>query len=166
MSAYNYVMQSPIHETLAYLDRILDEILLTRGSARNVALSFAIGTFVALLPTLGFGFFFCLLLLILIPRLHKPGMLSAFIVWNPLVQIPLYTLSIYIGTLLFSDLPVMGFEVTFMDHVYNFTRRVLIGNVIVTSVVACISYMVVYILIRAYKNRPLFPDENDATSDS
>lgn len=123
-----------------------------------VAFSFALGTFLALLPTLGFAPFLGLLLLVLVPALHKPALLTAFVVWNPLVQIPLYTLSIAIGSALFSGMPIVSFDIAFLDHVYNLTRRVLVGNLIVTSTLSVVSYFTIFVLIRCAKGRPVFMD--------
>lgn len=128
----------------------------TDGSAEIVARSFAIGTFIALLPTVGLGFFFTLLLLVYFTSLHKPAALSAFVVWNPLVQVPLYALSAIIGGLIFSGMPVVSYDFAFLDHVVNFTRRVFIGNLIVTTTLTIISYLAVFIAIRRLKHKPVF----------
>ncbi len=140
-----------------YVQRIIKDILETDGSAEIVARSFAIGTFVALLPTFGFGFMAAVGLVLVVPVLHKPSVLGAFVVWNPLVQIPLYSLSIWIGTLLFSGLPVVSVDVVFLDHIYNFTRRVFIGNIIVTTTLTIVSYLTIFTLIRRAKGKPLLP---------
>lgn len=149
-------MKQRIQGSRAYIKRTVDEILTTDGSARMVALSFALGTFLALLPTFGFAVFIGMLLLIAFPRLHKPGLLMAFVLWNPIMQIPLYSLSILIGSHLFSGMPIMSFDFALLDHVYNITRRVLIGNLIVTTVVSLISYCVVFTAIRKAKGRSVF----------
>lgn len=140
----------------AYVKNILEEILQTDGSARVVAFSFALGSFIALLPTFGFGPFVGLTLLLLFPKLHKPALLFAFVVWNPIVQVPLYSLSIIIGSYLFSGMPVVSFDFSLLDHAYNLTRRVLVGNVIVSTSLTLISYAFIFILIRTLKGRPVF----------
>lgn len=73
-------MYPRLQTTRAYIANIRTEILTTDGSARMVAFSFMLGSFLALLPTLGFGVFFGMILLILFPRLHKPGLLAAFMI--------------------------------------------------------------------------------------
>lgn len=141
--------------TLTYLEKIVADVLHTDGSAKRVALSFAIGTFIALLPTFGIGVFVGLLFLLLFPYLHKPALLSAFVVWNPFVQIPLYSLGIAIGAYLYSGMPVVTYDFVLLDQVIALTRRVLIGNLIVTSTLTLLSYAAIFILIRKMKHRPL-----------
>lgn len=139
-----------------YINHVTDEIMKTEGSAAVVASSFTVGTFFALLPTFGLGIFLALLVLIIFPNLHKPSTLLAFVVWNPLVQIPLYTLSIAIGAFLFSGMPVVSFDFVWIDHVYNVTRRVLVGNLIVTASLSVISYCTIFVIIRKLKGRKIF----------
>lgn len=143
----------------SFIERTIEEILQTDGSAAAVASSFALGTLIALLPTIGFGIFLALLLLIVFPSLHKPGLLLAFVVWNPLVQIPLYSFNLALGSVLFSGMPVMSFDIVFLDHAYNLTRRLLIANLIVSSTLAVFSYIIVFATIRRMKGRPVFTNQ-------
>ena len=141
--------------SIHYLKGLVAEVMETDGSAQVVAFSFALGSFIALLPTFGIGVFIALLLLILFPFLHKPGLLVAFVIWNPLVQIPLYSIGIGIGALLFSGLPVVSLDVTLWDQVVSLTRRVFVGSLIVSSTLSVLSYCLVFILIKKLKGKPI-----------
>ncbi len=140
-----------------HLKAALQRIKNTEGSADRVARSFAVGSFFALLPTFGFGIVFAGLTLLLLNSLNRTAVIAAFVVWNPIVQIPLYLLSFQIGASLFAGAPVLAYNVELLNHVVSLTRRLLVGNLIITTILTSLSYLTVFVLIRTYKRKPIFP---------
>lgn len=141
----------------AHVYRAVYAIRHTNGSADRIARSFAIGTFIALLPTFGFGIAVAGMLFILFSTLHRPAVIAAFAVWNPLIQIPLYVLALEIGTVLYGTAPVITYNIEFLNQAITITRRVLVGNLIITTCITIIAYLAVYMAIRKFKHKPLFP---------
>lgn len=143
----------------SHINKAVHAIRNTDGSADLIARSFSIGTFIALLPTFGFGIVIAGLLLLFFASLNRPAIIAAFAVWNPLVQIPLYILSFEIGIILYGNAPVVAYDIEFLNQVFTITQRVLIGNFIITSCITMISYLTVFFAIRIFKHKPLLPWE-------
>lgn len=116
------------------------ELLLGDLTPQSLALGLAIGTFIALLPTFGFGVFMALLLIFIFPHINRPAVLVAFLIWNPLTQIPIYALSFQLGSILFAGVPVVQYDFEMLNQIYSFTRRFLVAHVLITSVITTIIY--------------------------
>ncbi|MEZ4200580.1 MAG: DUF2062 domain-containing protein [Candidatus Paceibacterota bacterium] len=129
---------------LSTVTRWYQELRTHSSDPSSIAFGFAFGTFVSLLPTFGFGAFLVLVALTFLPSVNKPAAIIALAVWNPFVQIPLYALSFEIGSYLFATAPVITFDVAVLNHVYTFTRRFLVGHMIVTVSMTTVSYILVY----------------------
>jgi uncharacterized protein len=129
------------------------EVLKVKTSPHEIALGFAVGTFVSVLPTPGLSILLAFLITLIFPKLSKLSLVGALIVWNPLVSSPLYYLSYRIGAWIIGGEPVIRFDVVFWDHVYNLTRRYLVGGTIVAFFSAIASYFVVRILAKIYYSR-------------
>ena len=124
----------------------VDGITKIQTSPNLIALSFAVGTFMAILPTPGLSIILGLIILLVFPRLSKLAMLAAFVVWNPLVTAPFYLLSYKIGGLLFGSEPLVKYNIVILNQAYNFSRRFLVGNLILALSISGACYMLVRIL--------------------
>jgi hypothetical protein len=62
-------------------------------------------------------------------------------------------LSFKIGELLFEDVAVVKYKFEILNQVYSFSRRFLVGNVILAVVISVASYVVVKILVEVYRKR-------------
>lgn len=133
------------------LRKHLDDILAIKTTPHEIALGFAIGTAIAVLPTLGLGFLIGFLIMLVYKNISKISMLIAFAFWNPLILIPLTGLSYYIGDLILSDRPVVSFQIEFLNQLFLYTRRYLLGNIILTIVLTSLSYIGVYYFAKIYK---------------
>jgi uncharacterized protein len=129
------------------------EVLKIKKSPSSIAGGFAIGTFLAILPTFGFGILIGFFILLIFKRVSKISMLIAFVVWNPLILISLYGISYYIGDLIFGELQLVEYELTFLEQIYRYSRRLLVGSVVVSIVVSFVSYWVIYWVSREYQKR-------------
>jgi uncharacterized protein len=127
-----------------------EEVLKIKTSSREIALGFAIGTLIAILPTFGFGIFIGLLVIFLFKKVSKIALLGAFVVWNPLVLALLYVPSYYLGDLIVGELPTRTFRFEFVSQVYVLTRRYLVGNFVLAVVLSVVSYFVVLKLVEKY----------------
>lgn len=124
-----------------------------KTSPHSIALGFAVGTFVAILPTPGVNIIIGLFLLTMIRSMNKISLLASFVVWNYFVTVPLYTLAFTIGDMLFVNLSVVAVDIGFWDFVYHFTRRFLVGNIIVAASFSLISYGVVRLVSEIVQRR-------------
>lgn len=125
-----------------------DDLLLGQFTSHSIALGLAIGTFIALLPSFGFSALIAFFLIFIFPKINRPAIFFALIVWNPIVQIPIYALSIHLGAILFAGMPVVAYDIEILNQLYSFTRRFLIAHMIITLVLTCSVYAIARYTLR------------------
>jgi uncharacterized protein len=136
------------------------EVIRTKTSPHSIALGFAIGSFIGLLPTPGLNIILGIIVLLLFEKINKISLFAGILIWNPLTSIPIYLLSYKIGDFLFGKSVVVMYELNIFQHIYFFARRFLIGNFILAASIALISYFLVKLFFTAYyKNQSA---QNDA----
>lgn len=129
------------------------DIFIGEVTTQNVATGAALGTFVALIPSFGFSAFLGLGLVFIFPKINKPAVFLAIAILNPVVQIPIYAVSYMIGTELFGSMPVVKYNFEMLNQVYTFTRRFLVGHMILTSILTVIVYVITFVTMqRILKN--------------
>src|SRR5690606_31228748 len=120
----------PLHAKLRNrLYRFLVSLSNPTISNKQLALGFALGTFIAVLPTPGFGVLIGIFLVFLFKRINKYTMLFSFAVWNPLFLTPIYLLSYKIGSWLFNPEINTGQEAqSFLSQALVYCKTYLFGN--------------------------------------
>ncbi|MBU0760635.1 MAG: DUF2062 domain-containing protein [Nanoarchaeota archaeon] len=129
------------------------EVLEIKTAPKEIAAGFALGTFLAILPTFGFGVLIGLLVILIFKRVSKISMIVAFAIWNPLVLIPIAALSYKIGDIILSEVPRYSFKIEVINQVYVYSRRFILGNIIVATTFTIISYFVVYFSVNRYQKK-------------
>ncbi|CAN5425216.1 hypothetical protein BH23BAC1_BH23BAC1_35410 [soil metagenome] len=137
------------------LKRFLVEISSSKISTHNLAFGFALGTFIAILPTPGFGILLGILLIYFFKKINATSILFPFAVWNPLLLAPLYILSYKIGDLLFHAKTTVEAEYAYLSKILYFCQTYLVGNVIVAVVFSLLSYFIVFHFTELFKLRKL-----------
>ena len=79
---------------MEYLRQKLKEIAQIKDTPEAIALGFALGTFLAALPTPGFSIAVGIVTVAFWLRPSKLSMMVAFAIWNPLVLSPFYASSL------------------------------------------------------------------------
>lgn len=136
-------------EILKHFGRIAQ----VKHSPHEIALGFALGTMLAILPTFGFGIFIGLFILVIYRKISRITLLGSFLVWNPFIIGPLYAASLQLGTIIFGTNPVLFFNVEVFNHVLNYTRRFIVGNLILSTTISLLSYGAVYFIAYKCKKR-------------
>ena len=131
----------------------LSEVIRIKTNPHSIALGFAIGTFIAILPTLGFGVFIALVVALLYSRVNKISMFGSFLVWNPLLLFPLYALSYKLGNIFYSGFPMAEAESAVITSVYNISREFFLGNFVLSSFIAILSYFIIKKAAKVYRER-------------
>lgn len=129
------------------------EALKAKNSDHEVALGFAIGTFLEiffLIP--GLGLLISILVLLMYSRLSKYALLLALLFWNILFIAPLYILSYHVSNLIFDVSPSVDLD-AFSSNVLLLSRRFLVGHLIVSSVFSIIIYFIAKWIIKTYRKR-------------
>lgn len=125
----------------------------TNASPSSIALGFAIGTLIAILPTPGFGIFIGFFLAILFKNINKLGVIVAFSIWNPLILIPTYWICYLLGDIVFTPDPRLHFNYELANQIYHHSGKFLIGNFFIAISTSLISYYTIFYLISLRKER-------------
>ncbi len=131
------------------------EIIEIKTTPHEIALGFAVGTGIAILPTFGLGVFIGVLILLIFERISKVSMFIAFAIWNPIVLIPMAGLSYGIGDFILTKEPIIKFQIEFLNQIFVYTRRYFVGNLILTATLSTLSYGLVYFLVKKYKKKEI-----------
>jgi uncharacterized protein (DUF2062 family) len=123
------------------------QLLLGDFTPHDIALGLAIGTLVTLLPTFGFSALLALLLIFIFPTINRPAIFISLIVWNPLVQIPVYAASFQLGSHLFADATLVKYDIEVLNQLYSFTRRFLIAHLIIVSSITLVTYFATWTIL-------------------
>lgn len=140
-----------------------EEISKSEQSLHSIALGFAVGTFIAITPSLGLDLLIGLLVVLIFKNLNKFSVFGAMIVWNPLTLIPIHYLSFKIGDLLFGGsnflnynvYALSNFYVYMLSNFYEFSKRYLIGNLILAVFFSVLGYFVSIAVVKWYRKRSL-----------
>ena len=119
------------------------ELVQTNASPQSIALAFAIGTFISVLPTPGLNLVLATLLASLFKQLNRTGLLAAIAVWNAFIVAPIYVLSHKVG----ASLPLLS------NH--NLAIGFLVGNMLLALVITAVSYLIVQLSIGRYQTRKI-----------
>lgn len=138
------------------IKRFLVEITTSKVSTHNLAFGFALGTFIAILPTPGFGILISIFLIYSFKKINATSILFPFAVWNPLVLAPLYILSYKIGDLIFAAKVTIENDYSYFYKVIHFCQTYLVGNVIIAILFSIISYFVIFKVAEIFKLKKNF----------
>lgn len=111
-----------------------------RSSDHEIALGFSLGTFISVLPTPGFNILLGVAAIAIYPRMNRLALFAAMAIYNPIVMIPFYWASYELGAFALATLPVVSYDIVIADQVYEFTRRYLVGNVMLATFVTALTY--------------------------
>lgn len=129
------------------------------SSDHEIALGFTVGTAISILPTPGFNLLLGALFIAVYPRVNKLAVFGAMAVYNPVFMIPFYWASYKLGALFFGVDPVVHYDVVVLNQAFDFTRRYLVGNLIVTAVTSAITYPLVRRIVQLRRSRAAEPSE-------
>lgn len=136
--------------------KLCKSLIETNASPSSIALGFATGTLIAILPTPGFGIFIALFLAIIFKKINKIGIIAAFSVWNPLILVPTYWLCYLLGDSVFTPDPGLHFHYELANQIYHHSGKFLVGNFFIATFTAFISYYIVFHLISLRKEKVTF----------
>ena len=121
--------------------------MVSEKSDHMIALSFAIGTEVAIFPTPGFSTAIGFGLLAIFKQLNKMAVFISMLIWNAFTVLPIYWLSYQVGNSLNEYLPEINTEIEWLASVILFFKQFAIGNLMVTIPISILSYFIARILL-------------------
>ena len=125
----------------------------TNTTEHDIAIGFSIGTFIAIIPTPFFNIILGLLVVFIYKKVNKLALFGAMALWNPITNIPLTILSYKIGDIIFGGIAIVKYDQEIVNIILNFSRKYLLGNFIIAIVLSVVSYFVVVLLVRMYRER-------------
>ena len=128
------------------------EVLRMKNSPHSIALGFALGTMIGILPTPGVSVIIAFIFIFLFENMNKLSIFAAIAIWNPLVMTPFYYLSFRIGDMIFGKLPIIVHG-SWSGTIINFTKAYLVGNLIIATIVSFLSYFIIYGIAVYYNKR-------------
>jgi uncharacterized protein len=135
------------------LKKHFHEVISIKKTPKAIAQGFALGTFLAILPTFGLGILIGLLLILIFSKISKVSMFIAFAIWNPIVLAPIAFLSYSLGDLILGEIPVVEYELTMLQQFFVISRRFLLGNLIIATIASIFSYFIAYFISRKYQQK-------------
>ncbi|MEF8787207.1 MAG: DUF2062 domain-containing protein [Haloarculaceae archaeon] len=138
-----------------YTRRVREELrsaITEDHTPREIAGSFAVGTFITMLPTLGTGFLLFVLIIVVTRRVSKLALFASVLVFNPVVKWGVYVASLTLGVLLLGPVEGVSIAEASLDAGQNVVVRLLVGNVILAVLATILSYAVVYRLVVRYRD--------------
>lgn len=122
---------------------MVQNLLQAESSAHTLALGFAVGTFISLLPTPGLNFALALMLASWFRQLHRATLLASLAIWNVFVTAPLFALSYRLGNWLFPAPATDSIAMQWQAQVISFVQGFLVGNLIIAVTITAVSYAIV-----------------------
>jgi len=142
-----------------YVSRVRAELhasLTEDHTPHQIGASFAVGTFITMLPTLGTGLILFVVLVYLFHWVNKIALFAAVLVFNPVVKWGVYGLSLALGFTLLG--PVEGVGVTDTPSLGDgdaILVRLLLGNTILAVIATVVAYVAARRVASAYYAREL-----------
>lgn len=118
---------------------------------RETAGSFALGTFITMLPTLGTGLLLFAVIAVLFDRVSRIALFASVVVFNPVVKWGVYAASFALGSLLLGPAEGTSPATVSLDAGPDILARLLLGNLILAAAATAIGYVAVHRLAVAYR---------------
>ena len=135
----------------AKIKRYFKDISQIRSTPHAIAIGFAIGTFLAIFPIPGPNILVALLVPVVYKKVNRISLFGALLFWNPLIVVPLNALGYSIGNGIFGYAPPVEYEISFLNKVYYYSRRLYMGNAILAISFAVLGYIVVRLISNHYQ---------------
>lgn len=122
----------------------------------QVASSFAVGTFICMLPTLGVGLAVFFVLSFVFKGVNKLALFASAAIFNPIVKTGVWVISLAIGFIVLGG--VDGFAIGDVPTLADGSAiviRLVFGSVVLAVPTAIIAYAVMYRIVVAYERRQL-----------
>lgn len=140
---------TPIGKIFRWLAASFKKLFHLRDSTHQIALGFAIGVGVGILPTFGFGALFIGVLAIVV-RFNIFSALVGTLVNNPLF-VPFWLASSYKVGEVITKMGIDIYEKKLIENILGFGVSYLVGNIVLSIVCGLLSYFVIYLVVELYR---------------
>lgn len=139
----------------ARIRETLEQALTEDHTPHEIAVSFAFGAFVTMLPTLGTGLVLFVAVAAVVDRVSKIALFAPVLVFNPAVKWGVYGTSFWLGSVMLG--PAMSGTLTgiSLSAGPDVLLRLVVGNLVLAVIVGVASYVLVLRLAREYRRRTI-----------
>ena len=131
----------------------MQEIAKLKKEPHEIALGFAIGVFIGLLPTPGFNILLGLLAIFVYKQLNKLAVFGGMALFNPLTTpFTLYAANV-VGRFFVDPLDPTDPLYTLVRGFLNTTFRIAIGSLIIATISSVVAYFMVKQLARRFQEK-------------
>lgn len=137
-----------------YVGRCREELHKTvaeENTSRELAGSFALGTFITMLPTLGVGLLLFVVIAFVFDWVNKIALFASVVVFNPVIKWGVYIASFTLGTVILGPVDGVSRSDISFSAGPEIVVRLLVGNLLLAVIATVISYGVIYRLAVAYE---------------
>ena len=148
-----------------YVERIrakLHSAFAEEHTPKEVAGSFALGTFITMLPTLGTGLLLFVVIVAVSEQVSKLAMFASVLVFNPIMKWGVYVASFALGTFLLGPVEGVSMADISLGAGPEIVARLLLGNLILAIVAAVVSFPVVHRLAVRYSSTAIVETIDEA----
>lgn len=130
-----------------YWSRAQSEILESikeEHTPHETAFSFALGTFIILIPTSAMGLFILGAIAVTFERINRIALFSTAIIFNPAVNMAFYAFSYFVGSTIFGDPSVPSIDMFSLTQTFSFGQNFIVGSIVTGLAISFVSYLVVH----------------------
>lgn len=135
------------------IKQFLLKIIRLNGTPLGIALGFAIGLFLSIIPTFAVGMFIALGLCPVFKTSPVSTYLGTLIV-NPFSGIFIYSLNFFIGSLIFKT-DKLFFLPKNLNDIMLIGKQLYTGGLIVSLTMSALSFLIIYYGIKIYRNKKI-----------
>lgn len=129
------------------------DVVHQESSPESIAAGFAVGIAIGVLPSPGFGTILALALVLLFPKLSKLAVFAGLAVLNPLIEIPLFGVSLFLGSWLLGSPQVPVHDLSIIQQIMSQFEAFLLGNLIIAVILTTTAYFSVLYAVRALRKK-------------
>jgi len=110
----------------------------------ETAFSFALGTFIVLIPTSAMGLFILGAIAVTFERINRIALFSTALVFNPVVNMAFYSLSYFTGSLIFWISTIPDLDLFSLTQTFTLSQNLILGSIITALPISLVSYLIVH----------------------
>lgn len=110
----------------------------------ETAFSFALGSFIILIPTSAMGLFILGGLAVAFERINRIALFSTALVFNPVVNMAFYGVSYFIGSTIFGNPSIPNLSLFSISKTFSLSQNFIVGSILTGLFISIASYFIVY----------------------
>lgn len=128
----------------------LEDVIKEEKTPHDIAMGFAVGAFIGILPTPGVSVALAFLAIFIWKHLNKVAIFAGIALFNPFVNIPIIYYAHLLGGLLIPPVFPPDTPYGYLVQLLNTSARIFAGSIITATILSTISYFIVKKIVSNY----------------